>query len=72
MSGPENNKLPDARPALAYIDDDAVRRPRSLNQRLSSIQPGRECASEYQRTVLEILNYLFNPTLSTGNRKFGL
>jgi hypothetical protein len=32
MSGPENNKLPDARPALAYIDDDTVRRPRSLNK----------------------------------------
>lgn len=56
----------DARPALDYIDEDACVEAEKLKQRLSSIQPGRATASEYQRTVLEILNYLFNPDLIDG------
>lgn len=55
-----------ARPALDYIDEDACAEAEKLKQRLSSIQPGRESASEYQRNVLEILNYLFNPDLIDG------
>jgi len=52
----------DAHPALDYIDEDACVEAEKLKQRLSSIQPGKELASEYQRTILEILNYRLIPT----------
>ena len=55
-----------ARPAIDYIDEDACREAESLKERLAGIQPGREQATEYQRLVLEILNYLFNPELIEG------
>jgi len=56
----------DARPALAYIDDDACVEAESLKKKLREIPSGREAAAEYQRTILEILNFLFNPELING------
>jgi hypothetical protein len=56
----------DARPALDYIDDDACREAELLKAKLGNVVPGRESAGQYQRTVLEILNYLFNPDLIDG------
>jgi hypothetical protein len=56
----------DARPALDYIEEDACKEAEALKQRLSSIPPGRESATDYQYTILEILNYLFNPDLIAG------
>src|SRR6267378_5058772 len=55
-----------ARPALDYIDDDACKEAEALKRKLVAIQPGREQAAEYQRLVLEVLNYLFNPELIDG------
>jgi hypothetical protein len=55
-----------ARPDIDYIDEDACREAESLREKLAGIQPGREQATEYQRVVLEILNYLFNPELIDG------
>jgi hypothetical protein len=56
----------EARPDLDYIDQDACQEAETLKTKLSGIQPGREQAAEYQRLVLEILNYLFNPELIEG------
>lgn len=55
-----------ARPALDYIDEDAYREAEQLKKRLATIPPGRANAEEYQRLILEILNYLFNPELIDG------
>lgn len=56
----------DARPALDYITEDACKEAEALKKKLGAIQPGREQAAEYQRLVLEIVNYLFNPELIDG------
>ena len=56
----------DARPAMDYIDEDACREAEALKTRLGAIPAGREHAAKYQRLVLEILNYLFNPELIDG------
>jgi hypothetical protein len=56
----------EARPALDYIDEDACKEAHALRDKLAAIQPGREQAAEYQRVVLEILNYLFSPELIDG------
>jgi hypothetical protein len=56
----------DARPAFDYIDEDSCREAELLKDRLTSIPSGREFASDYQRTVLEVLNYLFSPELIDG------
>jgi hypothetical protein len=56
----------EARPALDYIDEDACKEAQALRDKLAAIQPGREQAAEYQRVVLEILNYLFSPELIDG------
>ncbi|MBZ5526325.1 MAG: hypothetical protein LAN71_00285 [Acidobacteriia bacterium] len=56
----------EAHPALDYIDDDRCKEAEKLKARLSEIQPGREHAVEYQRLVLEMLNFLFNPELVDG------
>ncbi len=53
----------DARPALEYIDEDACREAELLKGRLAAIRPGREQAAEYQRVILEVMNYLFSPEL---------
>ena len=37
-----------------------------LKKRLSEIHPGADHAAKYQQTVLEILNFLFNPELIDG------
>lgn len=57
----------EAQPALDYVDEDACREAADLKQRLASIPAGRERAADYQRLVLEILNYLFNPELIDGD-----
>ena len=56
----------EARPALNYIDQAARDEGEALKQKLQSIAPGREQATEYQRLVLEILNFLFSPELIDG------
>jgi hypothetical protein len=56
----------DARPAFDYIDQDACKEAEILKGKLAAIKPGREQAAEYQRLVLEILNFLFNPELIDG------
>lgn len=56
----------DARPALNYIDQAARDEGEALKQKLRGIAPGREQATEYQRLVLEILNFLFSPELIDG------
>ena len=56
----------EAQPALDYIDADVCREGETLKDRIRSIPVGREHATKYHRTVLEILNYLFNPELIDG------
>jgi hypothetical protein len=56
----------EAQPALDYVDEDACKEAEALKTRLRSIPSGREQASDYQRLVLEVLNYLFNPELIGG------
>jgi hypothetical protein len=56
----------DAKPTLDYIDEDACKEAEALKQRLCSICSGREAAADYQQTILEIMNYLFNPDLIDG------
>ena len=56
----------DAKPALNYIDQAAHDEAEELKRKLLSIPPGREQAAEYQRLVLEVLNFLFNPELIDG------
>lgn len=56
----------DARPSLDYIDEDSCRQAEALKQRLQAIVAGRAHATDYQRLVLEILNYLFSPELIDG------
>jgi hypothetical protein len=56
----------EARPALDYIGLDACLQGETLKEKLRSIPSGREHAGDYQRIVLEILNYLFNPELIDG------
>lgn len=55
-----------ALPATDYIDLDACEAAESLKERIKAIPVGRESATEYQHTVLETLNYLFNPDLIDG------
>jgi hypothetical protein len=56
----------DARPALGYLDEDACKEAEVLKDKLAAIEPGRAQAADYQRVLLEILNYLFNPELIDG------
>lgn len=57
----------EAQPSLTYLDSqEASPEAARLKQALSEIPHGRERASEYQRLILEILNYLFNPELIDG------
>ncbi|MCU1336363.1 MAG: hypothetical protein JWO19_1944 [Bryobacterales bacterium] len=55
-----------AQPAVDYIDENACQQAESLKERLKAIPSGRERAADYQRLVLEILNFLFNPELIDG------
>ena len=56
----------DARPAIDYIDGDACIEAEKLKEKIKAIPPGREHAAEYQRVVLEVINYLFSPELIDG------
>ncbi len=56
----------EAVPELQYIDEDALRQAEALQVRLEACLPGRDGAKEYQRLILEILNFLFNPDLTDG------
>ena len=57
----------DAQPSLSYLsDDDACAEAEELKRKLAAILPGRAQASDYQRAVLAVLNYLFNPELIDG------
>ena len=58
-------------PALDYIDEDACKEAEALKEKLAAIQPGREQATDYQRLILEILNFLFNPELIDGQPEVG-
>jgi hypothetical protein len=55
-----------ARPALDYISGDACAEAEILKEKIRAIPPGREHAAEYQRVVLEVINYLLNPELIDG------
>lgn len=56
----------DAKPTLDYLDKNACQEAEALKARLAGTPTGREHATEFQRLVLEILNYLFNPELIDG------
>ena len=53
----------DARPAMNYIDEAAHDEAEALKRKLAKHPAGREQAAEYQRSLLETLNFLFNPEL---------
>jgi hypothetical protein len=55
-----------AQPALDYVDEDVCKEAEALKTRLDAIRSGLESAAEYQKLILEILNYLFNPELIDG------
>lgn len=55
-----------AQPTFEYIDTDACRQSEELKARLTQLPHGRAAASDYQRLVLEILNFLFSPELIDG------
>lgn len=58
---------PEAQPSHNYlVDEEICPEAERLKTKLGAILPGTSQASEYQRTVLEILNYLFNPELIDG------
>jgi hypothetical protein len=56
----------DARPTLDYISGDACAEAEALKEKIRTIPPGREHAAEYQRVVLEVINYLLSPELIDG------
>jgi hypothetical protein len=56
----------EAVPAFDYLDEDACREATALKEKLKAISPGREQAEEYQKLILEILNFLFSPELIDG------
>jgi hypothetical protein len=57
----------EAQPSLGYLDESKVATEvDELKKKLSQLNPGREDAGKYQRVVLEILNFLFNPELIDG------
>ena len=57
----------DAQPSLTYLDKEGTcPETESLKQRLTGLPAGIKDASAYQRLILEILNFLFNPELIDG------
>lgn len=57
----------DAQPTQSYIDQGGTcNESERLKQKLASTPTGNAHASDYQRLVLEILNFLFNPELIDG------
>ena len=56
-----------AQPSLNYIDASKISIvAEELKEKLIHVKTGREDAGKYQRVVLEILNFLFNPELIDG------
>lgn len=56
-----------AQPSLKYLEEDVLTpEAEQLKKRLAEIPSGSSAAADYQRTVLSILNYLFNPQLIDG------
>lgn len=63
----KENTAIDAQPSLVYLDmDQACPEAGRLKKELLAIPLGQANASKYQRIVLEVLNYLFNPELIDG------
>jgi hypothetical protein len=57
----------DAQPSSVFVDTRGfATEAGALKKRLSEIPPGTDGATKYQQTVLEILNFLFNPELIDG------
>ncbi|MBV5261965.1 hypothetical protein FLX56_26540, partial [Synechococcus moorigangaii CMS01] len=57
----------EAQPSSNYLDTSQITiEVGELKKKLDQLKPGREDASKYQRVVLEILNFLFNPELIDG------
>jgi len=57
-----------AQPSLTYLSvSGTCPESESLKQKLGTLQPGNKEATAYQRLVLEILNFLFNPELIDGD-----
>jgi hypothetical protein len=57
----------DAQPSSEFVDTRGFNAEADLLKRkLSEIPPGQADAAKYQRVVLEILNFLFNPELIDG------
>lgn len=57
----------EAQPSLNYVDiSQLCPQADALKEKLEKIETGRDEASAYQQTVLEILNYLFSPELIDG------
>lgn len=57
----------EAQPSSNYIDTSHISiEVGELKKKLDQLKPGREDAGKYQRVVLEILNFLFNPELIDG------
>jgi hypothetical protein len=57
----------DAQPSTGFVDESGFSAERDrLEGTLNSILVGRSDAAKYQQTVLEILNFLFNPELIAG------
>lgn len=56
-----------AQPSLDYLDVSQIAiEVDALKDKLNQLKPGREDAGKYQRVILEILNFLFNPELIDG------
>lgn len=56
-----------AQPSSEYaIDSDVCKQAADLCKRLTDLKPGHLNADTYQRLILEILNFLFNPELISG------
>lgn len=57
----------EAQPSLTYLDrEGACPESDALKQRLTRLRAGIEDAAAYQKLMLEILNFLFNPELIDG------
>ena len=57
----------EAQPTLSYIDQKGTcPESESLKNKLRQLNSGDERAAEYQRLILEALNFLFNPELIDG------
>lgn len=56
-----------AQPTGQYVDPDGIcPEAEALKDKIRRIRPGTEDAATYQRTILEVLNFLFNPELIDG------